>query len=610
MRILFGQTYVPQTSAPQKQSFASGIQPAHTGTTDIVDIQFGLSTDTRNVRRFLERHGQRLKDTDIEHSEATWQMYQQGTPESQEAVQKTLDAVRAVSRNTRVANHLQELTRPENLEQIDDPVLRRWAELLEEEYETKDPKFPEERAVEDEIGDRRKDLSALYNTFRAQLDGETITQSEVGETLQSTGDPAKAKAVWEANGEHGTHRAKDADGNPTGPSVAEELVSLVKRRNEFVKLYNQRPAEDKKPDAQHFDNYYSYQLHEYGVNEEELVRLLEEVERVTDGPFRQLQEKLDGVIMERFGVDASETRQPWLQKGNEKRLMDFDPDSFFRGKDPVPLAQATAARMGGSLDTILSKSDLYYDPERPGKTQHAFNFGIDPPNDIRDIANIDPKLQSLMARNFETVFHEVMGHGLDYQGIDENLPPQLRRLYSIETEGHAMMMGDLPTDLEFLTEIMGVPKDEAVKLSERAKQNGLAAQVTMLRGFLRIINFEREMYKNPDQDLQKLWWDLSERYLGVERPEGREDKVDWDVIHYISHPGYYPNYLYGQLWRAQVLDHIKNNFGSLLTTEAGDYLNSHRATGKLYKMDELIQRMTGKPLDADALKTELAELEL
>ena len=36
-----------------------------------------------------------------------------------------------------------------------------------------------------------------------------------------------------------------------------------------------------------------------------------------------------------------------------------------------------------------------------------------------------------------------------------------------------------------------------------------------------MLRFEKSMYENPDQDLNKLWWDLVEKYQMVKRPPNR-----------------------------------------------------------------------------------------
>jgi peptidyl-dipeptidase A len=50
------------------------------------------------------------------------------------------------------------------------------------------------------------------------------------------------------------------------------------------------------------------------------------------------------------------------------------------------------------------------------------------------------------------------------------------------------------------------------------------------------------MYENPDQDLNKLWWDMVERYQLLKRPPGRNAPDYGSKIHIVSAPVYYHNY--------------------------------------------------------------------
>ena len=67
-----------------------------------------------------------------------------------------------------------------------------------------------------------------------------------------------------------------------------------------------------------------------------------------------------------------------------------------------------------------------------------------------------------------------------------------------------------------------------------------------------MLRFEKAMYADPDQDLNRLWWDLVEKYQGVRRPEGRNAPDYASKIHIVSAPCYYHNYMMGQLFASQV----------------------------------------------------------
>ncbi len=67
-----------------------------------------------------------------------------------------------------------------------------------------------------------------------------------------------------------------------------------------------------------------------------------------------------------------------------------------------------------------------------------------------------------------------------------------------------------------------------------------------------MFRFEKELYRDPNQDLNKLWWDLVEKYQGLKRPEGALSPDYASKIHIVSAPCYYHNYMMGELFACQV----------------------------------------------------------
>ena len=69
-----------------------------------------------------------------------------------------------------------------------------------------------------------------------------------------------------------------------------------------------------------------------------------------------------------------------------------------------------------------------------------------------------------------------------------------------------------------------------------------------------MVNFEKRLYKNPDQDLNKLWWDLVKEYQLI---DFTRDKPDWaSKIHFVNAPVYYHNYLLGEVFASQLTNYI------------------------------------------------------
>jgi peptidyl-dipeptidase A len=117
-----------------------------------------------------------------------------------------------------------------------------------------------------------------------------------------------------------------------------------------------------------------------------------------------------------------------------------------------------------------------------------------------------------------------------------------------------------------------------------------------------IIDFERQMYKNPNQDLKTLWRDMSVKYKG--RNEQDEPSNEWATIpHYLSHPGYYQNYFRSALIKAQLYEALTDKMGGKLTqnTQTADYLNENLfCYGGSKTDDENLIHISGKPLSAEA----------
>jgi peptidyl-dipeptidase A len=118
------------------------------------------------------------------------------------------------------------------------------------------------------------------------------------------------------------------------------------------------------------------------------------------------------------------------------------------------------------------------------------------------------------------------------------------------------------------------------------------------------------MYRNPDQDLGRLWWDLKKRYQFLNPPDDPSRPDYGAKTHIVSTPAYYHNYMLGDLFACQLHDHVATKvlgmsdpgkvsfYGS---KKAGDYLlDEVFAPGNLYSWKELIQRTTGGPLSAKA----------
>ncbi|GAC1358105.1 MAG: carboxypeptidase M32 [Ktedonobacteraceae bacterium] len=124
-----------------------------------------------------------------------------------------------------------------------------------------------------------------------------------------------------------------------------------------------------------------------------------------------------------------------------------------------------------------------------------------------------------------------------------------------------------------------------------------------------IIRFEleKEMINGnvAVESLPRMWNEKYQEYLGI-TPPSNADGVLQDV-HWSSGFGYFPTYSLGNLNAAQILNTLHKalpNFDELLvkgdTATILNWLREHMYNvGAIYQPDELMQRVTGEPLNPD-----------
>jgi peptidyl-dipeptidase A len=169
---------------------------------------------------------------------------------------------------------------------------------------------------------------------------------------------------------------------------------------------------------------------------------------------------------------------------------------------------------------------------------------------------------------------------------------------------------------EWMRQDLGLPVGKVEELRESAQENSRLFALIFSRWTQVMYRFEKGLYEDPDQDLNKLWWDLVEKYQFVQRPEGR-NAPDWATkIHIISTPVYYQNYTLGYLYASQLRHHIN---ADILETdekylsysgkkEVGAYLAKEVfSPGTRYGWKELIRRSTGEELNLGYFAREVAK---
>jgi peptidyl-dipeptidase A len=203
----------------------------------------------------------------------------------------------------------------------------------------------------------------------------------------------------------------------------------------------------------------------------------------------------------------------------------------------------------------------------------------------------------------ETILHE-SGHAVYDKYMDLKVSYLLREpAHTFTTEAVAMLFGRLSRDAVWMKDMLGLTDEQKDEIAKVAGKYAQLKQLIFARWAMVMYNFEKQLYANPDQDLNKLWWDMVEQYQFVTRPADR-NQPDWAAkIHFAIAPCYYHNYTLGELLASQLHNRIVTD---ILKDEKASYFGRKQIGGFLkekvfepgavYRWDEMIERATGEKL--------------
>lgn len=425
------------------------------------------------------------------------------------------------------------------------------------------------------INEKETFLQQTFNSYRGKINSKEVTERDIYDILRDSSNDDERKAAWEAQ-------------KGVGEKVASELIELVKLRNKGAKELG-------------FNNFHEMTVFFADQNYEELISIFNNLAETTDQKFKIYKAELDKKIAARTNKKI-ENLAPWDYSNPffQGESLGFAPDleNKFKNRNIPLIAYNFYAGIGLPLEDVLKKSDLY---EKEGKSQHAFCFDMDRSGDSRILMNIRSDADSL-----STLLHE-SGHAVYNLNINQRLPWIYRTPSHISTtEASAMFFERFTKNPEWLLKNLGIQTTEEER--QGLKKQQILEDLLFCRWTIVMFNFEKELYENPDQDLNSLWWELAEKYQGIKKPEGR-NSPDWaSKIHLVSSPVYYHNYMMAALMVSQIQHYIGTailktdrpyDFDVTENKEVGRWFkDKFYRTGASYNWNELLKRSTGEELNA------------
>jgi peptidyl-dipeptidase A len=472
--------------------------------------------NTDRARAFVDAYTKKIRPLEIAANLAWWDANITGKDEHYQAKEDAQNKIDAVLSDPKAFAEVKAI---KEAGAIDDKILARAIELIYLTYLEKqvDPELLKKMTA------LANSIEKKFNTFRATVDGKELDDKEVRKVLKTSKLSERRQEVYEAS--------KDV-----GKVVQPELLQLVKLRNEAARKLG-------------FKNYHDLQLYLNEQDGKQLIQLFDQLDEMTRAPFQAAKAEIDLKLAKDCNVQVGELmpwhyHDPFFQE--TPNVFATNLDTIYAKQDLIGLCRDFYKSIDLPIDRVIERTGDF--APKKGKNPHAFCIDLTRDgSDVRVLANVAPDEYWM-----STLLHE-FGHSV-YSSINipDKLPYVLRmESHILTTEGVAMMFERLSKRRAWL-EKMGVQVDDPKGFDETAAKIMRYRLLIFSRWCQVMLRFEKGMYENPDQDLNKLWWDMVERYQLLRRPPNRNAPDYGSKIHIVSAPVYYHNYMLGEMFASQL----------------------------------------------------------
>lgn len=426
-------------------------------------------------------------------------------------------------------------------------------------------------AAVERLSEEQDEIARLVKGFRVVVDGEEYTDDELSYALRHSDDSEERRELWEA-----TH--------VLGDRIGPLMLRMVGLRNRAARELDYR-------------DYYRMALDLQEMNEGILEAAIQDLLAGTEKPWLARKAELDAELAERFGIAAKKLR-PWhysepIFPGAPRRAQ-VDFDKYYGRKSVTKLAEAFFKGIGIEMKDVLARGDF---APRDGKLPGSFCLQVDPAHDdVRVSTSVRWGVEGM------TTLLRELGAAAYLKGLAHNLPYLVRRpAHALLVEAVSILMERQARDPDFLKLVVKANKSAITRLTDKIESERRLQMLLMARWIPVLVLFERALYENPGQDLNRIWWELVARILHVTPPDGRKGRHDWAAQRIFAlRPVTAHDRMYGELAASQLDAAIREATGkpSLVGNEAaGPFLRERLfAPGAKRHWAQTLKDATGQHL--------------
>lgn len=457
-----------------------------------------------------------------------------------------------------------------------------------------------QETVKERISAETVQIEKLFG-FDFMMGDQAVTTNEIDHILKNETNLKLRQQAWETSKE-------------VGKVLKDGLENLRQLRNETVKALG-------------YNDYFSYQVSDYGMTTKEMMELNQKLIEEVWPLYRELHTYTRYFLADKYGEDVPDLipahwlPNRWAQDWSELITLEaIDLDAVLQKKGSTwMIEQAERFYISLGFDSLprsfYEKSSLYpLPPNVPyKKNNHASAWHMNLENDVRCLMSVEPN-----AEWYETTHHE-LGHIYYFMSYTQpEVPPLLRsganRAFH---EAVGSLMGLAAMQKPFLANLDLISAYESNATDEEEMQALLKEALNFIvfipfsAGVM--TNFEHDLYVEnlPKEKFNQKWWALAKKYQGIMPPSNRgEEYCDAaSKTHINDDPAQYYDYAISNVLLFQMHDHIAskilkedprhtNYYGN---KEVGKFLSEILAPGATKDWRQLLKESIDSDLSANAM---------
>lgn len=564
----------------------------------VVSLFFQCTEDAKlqnDAQKYLDSYSSRYKELYYTSSKANWKLNTHIVEGDSTTKLETEKADKALAEFTGSKENIAEarkyLAQKENLKPIQ---VKQLEAIL---YNAANNPSTVKDIVDKRIKAETAQTEKLFG-FDFKIDNQSVTTNEIDDILKKETNPAKRLAAWQASKE-------------VGKGLKDGLVNLQDLRNKTVQALG-------------YDDYFSYQVSDYGMTTKEMLDLNKQFVAELMPLYRELHTHARYELAKRYGVSKVPDYLPahWLPNrwGQDWSAMvdvkGVDLNSVLQPKGAEWIVkQAERFYVSLGLDKLpqsfYERSSLYPLPKDAGykKNNHASAWHMDLEHDVRSLMSIEPN-----AEWYETTHHE-FGHIYYFLlYTNPNVPVLLRNgANRAFHEAIGSMLGLAAMQKPFLQNLDLIPADTETDEMQSLLKEALNYVVFIPWSAGVMTEFEYDLYANnlPEDQYNSKWWEIKKKYQGIVSPTERgEEYCDAaSKTHINDDAAQYYDYAISYIILFQLHNHIAtkilhedphatNYYGS---KEVGDFLKSILSPGASVDWRKLMRETLGEEISAKAM---------